>query len=68
MVEYPLDEAKALISENIRQVTKSEHSLSEDLQFLRDQITTMEVSMARVYNFTVEKRQAAAAAAAIAAK
>ena len=64
MLEYPLDEGYQMVSENLDHVLKSEKTLSEDLLFLRDQITTTEVSMARVYNFNVENRQKAAAATA----
>ncbi|CAJ0751835.1 14231_t:CDS:2, partial [Entrophospora sp. SA101] len=31
--------------------------LLEDLEFLREQITTMEVNTARVYNWDVKKRR-----------
>jgi len=64
MLEYPLDEATDIVNENLNHVVKSEKTLSEDLLFLRDQITTTEVSMARVYNYNVEKKQKANAAAA----
>ena len=64
MLEYPLDEAIDIVNENLSQVVQSEKTLSEDLLFLRDQITTTEVSMARVYNYNVEKKQKANAAAA----
>ena len=64
MLEYPLDEAIDIVNENLSQVVQSETTLSEDLLFLRDQITTTEVSMARVYNYNVEKKQKANAAAA----
>ena len=64
MLEYPLDEALEVVTENLNHVVQSEKTLSDDLLFLRDQITTTEVSMARVYNFNVEKRQKANAAAA----
>ena len=62
MLEYPLDEGYQMVSENLDHVLKSEKTLSEDLLFLRDQITTTEVSMARVYNYNVENRQKAVAA------
>jgi len=59
MLEYPLDEAKAMLSKNLQSAQKNVASLSTDLEFLRDQITTTEVNMARVYNWDVQRRKAA---------
>ena len=67
MLEYPLDEATDIVNENLSHVVDQEKTLSDDLLFLRDQITTTEVSMARVYNYNVEKKQKANALSAAAA-
>ena len=40
--------------------------VDEDLGFLRDQTTTTEVSIARVYNYDVKRRQAEKAKAGVA--
>lgn len=61
MLEYPLDEAKALLSKNLQSAKNNVASLSTDLEFLRDQITTTEVNMARVYNWDVQRRKVAEA-------
>ncbi len=61
MLEYPLDEAKALLAKNLSSARNNVASLSTDLEFLRDQITTTEVNMARVYNWDVQRRKAAEA-------
>lgn len=55
MLEYPLDEAvdllKVRLSNNIEQLK----TVNEDLDFLRQNITTMEVNTARLYNWDVER-------------
>lgn len=59
MLEYELDEAEKLLSNNL---SSSEAILKEvvsDMEFLRDQITTTEVNMARVHNWNVKKVQTA---------
>ncbi|ETE70143.1 Prefoldin subunit 3, partial [Ophiophagus hannah] len=65
MLEYDIDEAQALLEKNLSTATKNLESLEEDLDFLRDQFTTTEVSilfevqmldMARVYNWDVKRR------------
>ena len=61
MLEYELDEAEKLLSNNL---SSSESILKEvvsDMEFLRDQITTTEVNMARVHNWNVKKVQTAKA-------
>ncbi|TDG52236.1 hypothetical protein AWZ03_001517 [Drosophila navojoa] len=60
MLEYPLDEAEALLKQNITSAVGNLKSVEHDQDFLRDQITTTEVNMARVHNWGVKKRQAAA--------
>eukprot|EP00451_Oxyrrhis_marina_P003736 CAMPEP_0204274110 /NCGR_PEP_ID=MMETSP0468-20130131/24999_1 /ASSEMBLY_ACC=CAM_ASM_000383 /TAXON_ID=2969 /ORGANISM="Oxyrrhis marina" /LENGTH=191 /DNA_ID=CAMNT_0051250269 /DNA_START=29 /DNA_END=604 /DNA_ORIENTATION=+ len=57
MLEYTLDEAKALLEKNEKNANLSLASLEEDMAFLRDQITTTEVNIARVHNFNVRLRQ-----------
>ncbi|KAM3827556.1 prefoldin subunit 3 [Vipera latastei] len=56
MLEYDIDEAQALLEKNLSTATKNLESLEEDLDFLRDQFTTTEVNMARVYNWDVKRR------------
>jgi len=59
MLEYTIDDAEALLTKNLAAAIKSLDQVDEDLGFLRDQITTVEVNMARVYNWDVKRRQAA---------
>lgn len=45
MLEYTLDDAEALLSHNLEKATKNLSQLEDDLDFLRDQFTTTEVSI-----------------------
>ncbi|XP_065185512.1 prefoldin subunit 3-like [Sycon ciliatum] len=57
MVEYSLEDAQALLARNLATAQKNLAQVKEDLGFLRDQCTTTEVNMARVYNWHVSKRR-----------
>ena len=57
MLEYSLEEANELLSKNLDTATKNLTQIDVDLDYLRDQITTTEVNMARVYNWDVKRRQ-----------
>ena len=57
MLEYSLEEANELLSKNLDTATKNLSQIDVDLDYLRDQITTTEVNMARVYNWDVKRRQ-----------
>ena len=50
MVEYTYDEAMSLLEKNYSNAELRMTTSDEDLNFIKDQITTMEVNMARVYN------------------
>jgi len=58
MLEYTLDDAEKLLTKNLQAATKNMNQLEIDLDFLRDQLTTTEVNMARVYNWDVKRRAA----------
>lgn len=45
MVAYPIEEAKALLTGKLSSQQKSMQTCQEDLEFLREQITTMEVNI-----------------------
>eukprot|EP00735_Rhodelphis_limneticus_P003199 TRINITY_DN1457_c0_g1::TRINITY_DN1457_c0_g1_i1::g.27143::m.27143 TRINITY_DN1457_c0_g1::TRINITY_DN1457_c0_g1_i1::g.27143 ORF type:complete len:188 (+),score=62.81,sp/Q5RCG9/PFD3_PONAB/53.26/2e-54,Prefoldin/PF02996.12/1.6e-29,Prefoldin_2/PF01920.15/19,Prefoldin_2/PF01920.15/0.026,Syntaxin-6_N/PF09177.6/0.38,Syntaxin-6_N/PF09177.6/79 TRINITY_DN1457_c0_g1_i1:34-564(+) len=57
MLEYTFEEAIALLEKNHKGAVEQLKSLEEDIAFLRDQITTTEVSMARVHNYDVKIRR-----------
>ena len=44
MLEYPTEEAKTLLSDKLKAAKTSMSQVEEDLEFLREQITTSEVS------------------------
>lgn len=58
MVEYPLDEAEALLSSNKTTCEANLEATSENLGLLKDSITVTEVNTARVFNWDVEQRRA----------
>jgi len=58
MLEYPLDEAEVLLKQNMDAASQNLNCLEHDQDFLRDQLTTTEVNMARVFNWDVKRRQA----------
>jgi len=57
MLSYPLDEAITLLETKLAGAKKSLENFKMDLEFLRDQITTMEVNTARVHNWDVGRRR-----------
>ncbi|RAH42037.1 tubulin-binding prefolding complex subunit PAC10 [Aspergillus brunneoviolaceus CBS 621.78] len=57
MLAYPIDEAMAMLSEKLAVAETSLQNCEEDLEFLREQITTLEVATARVYNWDVVQRR-----------
>ncbi|KAI8520690.1 prefoldin subunit 3-like [Branchiostoma floridae x Branchiostoma belcheri] len=59
MLEYSVDDAAALLAKNHSAATSSMTQVEKDLEFLRNQLTTTEVNMARVFNWDVRRRQAA---------
>ncbi|XP_068663266.1 prefoldin subunit 3-like [Aristolochia californica] len=57
MLEYPCEEANALLQKNLENAKASLQVLVADLQFLRDQVTITQVTIARVYNWDVHQRR-----------
>lgn len=57
MLEYPIDEAKTLLTKNLQTAEKNLKNLAQDLDFVKDQITTTEVNIARIYNWSVLQRK-----------
>ncbi|CAN8018672.1 unnamed protein product [Ixodes persulcatus] len=58
MLEYSLEGAEELLCRNLQTATRNLTELDSDVDFLRDQITTTEVNMARLHNWNVKKVQA----------
>ena len=57
MLSYQIPEAMELLSTKLKNAESSLESLQEDLEFLREQITVMEVNTARLYNWDVVRRR-----------
>ncbi|VUC23670.1 unnamed protein product [Clonostachys rosea] len=57
MLSYPIDEAEVLLGSKLTTAQTSLSNCEEDLDFLREQITTMEVAIARVYNWEVVQKR-----------
>ncbi|KAF4354286.1 hypothetical protein G4B88_007415 [Cannabis sativa] len=62
MLEYSCEEATALLQKNLDNAKASLEVLVADLQFLRDQVTITQVTIARVYNWDVHQRRVRQAA------
>lgn len=57
MLEYPLDEAMDMLAERLKIAENSKKVTLEDIEYLRENITTMEVNISRVYNWGVNLRK-----------
>eukprot|EP00397_Hematodinium_sp_SG-2012_P045968 GEMP01051788.1.p1 GENE.GEMP01051788.1~~GEMP01051788.1.p1 ORF type:complete len:188 (-),score=53.06 GEMP01051788.1:952-1515(-) len=57
LLEYTYDEAIELLSTNLANASITLEALDEDIQFVRNQITTTEVNIARTHNFGVKQRE-----------
>jgi len=57
MLSYTLTEANTLLSGKLSSAHQALKNTVEDLEFLREQVTVMEVNTARVYNWDVKRRR-----------
>jgi SpoU rRNA methylase family enzyme len=57
MLAYPLSEAVELLDGKLSAAQNSLDNCDDDLDFLREQVTTLEVATARVYNWDVAQRR-----------
>nr|CAD2128001.1 unnamed protein product [Meloidogyne enterolobii] len=57
MVEYKLEEAQELLTKHLANIEQTNGETEEELDFLRDQITTTEVNLANLYNYGVLLRK-----------
>ncbi|KAG6077243.1 hypothetical protein E4U16_002350 [Claviceps sp. LM84 group G4] len=57
MLSYQVDEAEALLTSKLSTAQTSLSNCEEDLDYLREQITTMEVATARVYNWEIVQKR-----------
>ena len=57
MLSYKIPAAITLLRAKLESAETSLTGVVEDLEFLREQITVMEVNIARVYNWDVKRRR-----------
>ncbi len=57
MLSYPIPEAEELLQSKLQAAKKTLETCEEDLDYLREQITTLEVATARVYNWDVTRKR-----------
>ncbi|KAL8834176.1 MAG: hypothetical protein Q9170_003877 [Blastenia crenularia] len=57
MLSYPVEDAETLLESKLATAQDSLENCEEDLDFLREQITTLEVATARVYNWEVTMKR-----------
>ncbi len=57
MLAFTLPSAVKLLRTRIDKTQALLETVIEDLEFLREQVTVMEVNMARVYNWDVKRRR-----------
>lgn len=57
MLSYPPKEAEQLLKDKLKTAETNFENTKNDLLFLREQITTTEVNIARLYNHDVKLRR-----------
>ncbi|KJE93660.1 prefoldin [Capsaspora owczarzaki ATCC 30864] len=57
MLEYDIDEAQTLLQGNLQKAQRNSDQLGEDLGFVKEQLTTMEVNIARLHNWGVAQKK-----------
>lgn len=57
MLSYKLPAAVSLLKSKLDAAQASLNNTIEDLEFLREQLTIMEVNTARLYNWDVKRRR-----------
>jgi len=57
MLSYKIPAAISLLRSKLEAAQTTLNNTTEDLEFLREQLTIMEVNTARVYNWDVKRRR-----------
>ncbi|GME79888.1 unnamed protein product [Ambrosiozyma monospora] len=68
MLEYPIDEAIELLDKRLKLANENKKITLNDLEYLRSNITTIEVNTARVYNWDVQRKRDLKKSGAVAAQ
>uniref|UniRef100_A0A0K0DXM0 Prefoldin subunit 3 n=1 Tax=Strongyloides stercoralis TaxID=6248 RepID=A0A0K0DXM0_STRER len=58
MVEYPLDEGEEFINKNIAAINQRINEIDEELEYILNQITIVEVSTAHFINYMITSKKA----------
>jgi prefoldin subunit 5 len=53
IVELTFEEAESMLSSNLSNAVNSLKQINEELTYIKDQKTTTEVNVARVYNYSI---------------
>jgi uncharacterized protein YdcH (DUF465 family) len=59
MLSYPIPTAVTLLTQRLESAETNFTQLVSDMEWLKEQITVMEVNVARVYNWDVKNRREA---------
>ena len=57
MLSYEITAAIELLRSKLKSAQENLENLVTDLEYLKEQVTIMEVNMARVYNWDVKRRR-----------
>ena len=57
MLSYEITAAIELLRSKLKSAQENLENLVTDLEYLKEQVTIMEVNMARVYNWVVKRRR-----------
>ncbi len=57
MVEYPLQEARELLDSQLSTCKANLDTAKKDIAFIQEGVTTTEVSIARIFNYEVERKR-----------
>ena len=58
-VEFTYKEAEELLNKNLLNARTNIKTYNDDLSYLKEQITTIEVNLARVHNYKIKMQQMA---------
>ncbi|RNF18016.1 prefoldin [Trypanosoma conorhini] len=64
MVEYTFDEAAQLLAKNLANAETNLQHTKEDLAWVQEQMTNLQINISRVYNYDLQSKRANGAAAA----
>jgi len=57
LMDFTYEEAQQILSEKSAVYTNKINEIMEDIEFLREQITTLQVNMSKVYNYSILQKR-----------